>query len=549
MENKSLTYEDLHYPVKIANWDELEDRKPAQALVENTDLVVIRFDDKVSALYGRCLHRGALLSDGHVDDRDNLICGVHYWDYRIDTGVSEYNNSEVLHKFKAVVHEGAVYVDKADVVAFEEMHPQPFKRDRYLGAYADTHPVNAEPYTGYIANLARNGLSKTGHHGPSAAMGVDRNTLPKWENIQFLPAQLSSRPLLDDESVSTKTIIGPNAEKPLALEIPLFVSDMSFGSLSKEAKIALAKGANMAGTGICSGEGGMLPAEQENNERYFYELASAQFGFAWEKIRKVQAFHFKGGQGAKTGTGGHLPGAKVTPEIASVRGLQPGQAAISPATFPDFKSVNDFKEIAKEVRLLSGGIPVGFKIAASHIERDIDFCLEVGADYIILDGRGGGTGAAPTILRNNINVPTIPALARARRHLDKVGAKGVSLIITGGLRVAEDFAKAMMLGADAIAVSNSALQAIGCLGMRACNTNNCPVGIATQKDHLRARLEIDKSAKQLHNFFHATNELIKVIARACGHDSISKFNFDDLSTYDYDMHRLTGIRYAGIHSL
>ena len=189
---------------------------------------------------------------------------------------------------------------------------------------------------------------------------------------------------------------------------------------------------------------------------------------------------------------------------------------------------------------------MGFKIAASHIEADIDFALKVGVDYIILDGRGGGTGSAPTILRNNINVPTIPALARARRHLDKVGAKGVTLIITGGLRVAEDFSKAMMLGADAVAVSNSALQAIGCLGMRACSSNNCPVGIATQKENLRQRIIIAQSAKQLYNFFHATAELMKVVARSCGHDHLSKFNFNDLSTMSFDMHRLTGIPFAGI---
>ena len=342
-------------------------------------------------------------------------------------------------------------------------------------------------------------------------------------------------------------VIGPRAQKPLELDIPLFVSDMSFGSLSREAKIALARGADLSGTGICSGEGGMLPDEQANNSRYFYELASGKFGFSWEKVQKAQAFHFKGGQGAKTGTGGHLPGNKVTPEIAEVRGLKVGETAISPAAFPDLFTAEDFKAFAEQVREKTGGIPVGFKIAASHIEADIDFALRVGVDYIILDGRGGGTGSAPTVLRNNINVPTIPALARARRHLDKVGAKDITLVITGGLRVAEDFAKAMMLGADAIAVSNAALQAIGCLGMRACNSNNCPVGIATQKDHLRQRLIIDASAQQLHNFFDATNELIKVVARSCGHDDVRKFNFNDLSTFDYDMHRLTGIPYAGVH--
>lgn len=532
--------------IEIAKISALEEKVPAYALVKNTDLVIIKHEKGISVLYGRCHHRGALLADGYIEGK-NLICGVHGWDYRYDTGVSDYNNDEWLHKFTEYIEGDALLVDENEITAFETKHPQPFKRDEYLGTYADTHPEDTEPYTGYIKELAKNGLKKLGHHGFSASMGVDRNTLPKWSDIQFLPAQLASRPLLDDEKVATKVIIGPKAKKPLELDIPLFVSDMSFGALSREAKIALSKGAEQAGTGICSGEGGMLPQEQENNSRYFYELASAQFGFSWDKLDNVQAFHFKGGQGAKTGTGGHLPGNKVSAEIAEVRGLKEGETAISPATFPNFHGVDDFKDFAQKVRERTGGIPVGFKIAASHIEQDIEFALQVGVDYIILDGRGGGTGSAPTILRDNINVPTIPALARARKYLDKRDAKDVTLVITGGLRIAEDFAKALMMGADAIAVSNSAIQAIGCLGMRACGTNNCPVGIATQKESLRSRLIIDASAKQLYNYFTATNDLIKVIARSCGYDDITKFNNDDLSTFNYDMHRLTGINYAGVN--
>lgn len=532
--------------IEIAKVSELKEKQPTYALVSNTDLVLIKHETGISVLYGRCLHRGALMADGHIDGH-NLICGVHGWDYRYDTGVSEYNNSEKLHKFQEYVDGDSLQVDEHEILTFEKVHPQPFDREAYLGTYADTHPEDTEPYTGYIKELARNGLKNIGHHGFSASMGVDRNTLPQWKNIQFLPAQLASRPLLDHEAVATKVVIGPKAKKPLELDIPLFVSDMSFGALSREAKIALSKGAEMAGTGICSGEGGMLPEEQQNNSRYFYELASAQFGFTWDKLDSVQAFHFKGGQGAKTGTGGHLPGNKVSKEIAEVRGLNEGETAISPATFPDFHGVGDFKAFADKVRERTGGIPIGFKIAASHIEQDIQFALDVGVDYIILDGRGGGTGSAPTILRDNINVPTIPALARARKYLDKVGATDVSLIITGGLRIAEDFAKAMMMGADAVAVSNAAIQAIGCLGMRACGSNNCPVGIATQKEHLRQRLVIDASAKQLYNFFSATNDLIRVIARSCGYDDVTKFNFEDLSTFDIDMHRLTGIPYAGVN--
>ena len=194
----------------------------------------------------------------------------------------------------------------------------------------------------------------------------------------------------------------------------------------------------------------------------------------------------------------------------------------------------------------TGGIPIGYKLSAQHIENDIDAALEVGVDYIILDGRGGGTGAAPIIFRDNISVPTIPALARARAHLDKLGRDDVSLVITGGLRKPADFIKAMAMGADAIAVSNSAMQAIGCLAMRACHTNNCPVGIATQKPHLVSRLLVDKSAQQLANFFSASTELMQVMARACGHDHVSKFNQDDLTTWKRDMADLSGVAFGGI---
>ncbi|MEW8550294.1 MAG: FMN-binding glutamate synthase family protein [Candidatus Thiodiazotropha endolucinida] len=408
------------------------------------------------------------------------------------------------------------------------------------------HGGSEEPHYKYIQQLAEYGLSKVGHHGRVSAMGVPRAELPKWEQIQLLTAQLHRVPLLDDHPVGTEVVIGPNADKPLRLELPLLVSDMSFGALSEEAKVALAKGAELAGTGICSGEGGMLPDEQAANGRYLYELASARFGYSMDKVQRCQAFHFKCGQGAKTGTGGHLPGNKVMGRIAEVRGLDEGEAAISPARFPDWESVDDYRRFADEVREATGGIPIGVKLSAQHIERDIEAALRIGVDYIILDGRGGGTGAAPRIFRDNISVPTIPALARARRYLDRRGRSGVSLVITGGLRLPADFIKSLALGADAIAVSNSALQAIGCLGMRACHTNNCPVGIATQRADLRRRLKIGKGAEQLNSFFRASTELMQVMARACGHDHLGGFCADDLTTFDREMAHLTGIAYAGV---
>ena len=407
-------------------------------------------------------------------------------------------------------------------------------------------PTPEEPTVAYIHELARDGLSKLGHHGEMGSMGVPRKDLPHWDDIQILAAQMARKPLLDDVDVATAVIIGPRAQKPLTLNIPLFVSDMSFGALSEEAKIALARGAEMAGTGICSGEGGMLAEEQAENSRYFYELASAKFGWNIDLVERVQAFHFKGGQGAKTGTGGHLPGDKVQGKIAEVRGLEPGQAAISPATFLDLHTPTDFRKIADEVRERSGGIPIGFKLSANHIEDDIDFALEASADYIILDGRGGGTGAAPLIFRNNISIPTIPALARARAHLDQKAGREVTLVITGGLRVAEDYVKAMALGADAVAVSNSAMQAVGCIAARMCNSNNCPVGVATQKPELRARLDVQSGAEKLARYFGASVELMQVLARACGHRSLSDLNERDLTTWKREMADLSGVRFAGL---
>lgn len=407
-----------------------------------------------------------------------------------------------------------------------------------------------EPDVVLIHQLAREGLSKLGHHGPMTAMGVPRNTLPHWDDIQIMTAQLASKPLMEEQPVGTGVIIGPKANRPLKLEIPLFVSDMSFGSLSEEAKLALAKGAELAGTGICSGEGGMLPEEQQNNSRYFYELASAKFGYSNDILSSVQAFHFKGGQGAKTGVGGHLPGEKNFGKISEVRGIPTGEAAISPPTFADLTTPDDFKRFADHVRESTDGIPVGFKLSANHIEQDIQFALDASADYIILDGRGGGTGAAPELFRDHISVPTIPALARARRYLDDKGVSGdVTLVITGGLRMPADFIKAMALGADAIAVANSALQAIGCVAARMCNTNNCPAGIATQKPKLRQRLDIEQSAQQLANFFSASSELMQVMARACGHSHLNQFNRNDLATWKREMALLSGVAFAGVQTI
>ena len=531
---------------KIATWSDLAPSDLVGARVAGVDLVVVKWPDGQghSVLYGRCLHRGVLLADGSIEG-DNIVCGVHGWDYRYDTGVSQHRNSDVLHRFSSEIRDDGVWVDESEIANWSKAHPQGFDLDTFQGLYQDPGGTHLEPFVKEIRELAAHGLDRVGRHGVTVAMGVPRNLLPAWDDLQLVTAQLATSPLLDDEDVDTSIEIGPAAAKPLKLDIPLFVSDMSFGALSREAKISLARGAELAGTAIASGEGGMLPEEKSESSRYLYELASARFGFSWDKLDSVQAFHFKGGQAAKTGTGGHLPGPKVTAEIADVRGLQAGETAISPSRFPEWTQPSHFAEFATEVRERTSGIPIGFKLSAQHIEADLEAALEVGVDYVILDGRGGATGAAPALFRDNISVPTMPALARARRFLDISGAHDVTLIITGGLRTPADFVKALALGADGVAVSNVALQAIGCIGMRACNTNNCPVGIATQKPNLRARLPVDEAAHRLARYFGAVTELMTVLARACGHSSLTGFEIGDLTTFDKNMAELTGVAFGG----
>ena len=422
-----------------------------------------------------------------------------------------------------------------------------------------------EPFLDYIHELATHDAT-TIKEGPLTAMGVPRYDLPLWDDLQLLPAQLAKRPVDGKDAegkpanpVDTKLVIGPAAARPLEVSVPLIVSDMSFGALSKQAKLALAKGAKLARTAMCTGEGGFSPLELEelrahpdDKTQYLFELGSGEFGFAKLDYDDIRAFHFKAGQAAKTGIGGHLPGDKVTQEIVDARGpdkYKVGESIISPATFRELQTVDDFRRVADEVRAKTGGVPIGFKLSANHIEADMGFALDAGADYIILDGRGGSTGASPALFRNHISVPTIPALARARRFLDERGATGrVTLIATGGLRTPTDFVKALALGADGVALSNSALQAIGCIAARRCDKGDCPAGIATQREDLAYKLEVDQAARRLANFFSSCGALMSELTRACGYMRLADLSRDDLTTWRWEMAQLSGVRFSGVGS-
>ena len=408
-------------------------------------------------------------------------------------------------------------------------------------------PMAEEPTGARMHEVAHHGLTNLGHHGKMGSMGVPRKGLLFWDDIQIRPAQRTRKPLLDHADVATSVTIGPRASKPLEVDIPLCVSEMSFGALSEEARIALARAAELAHTDICSGESGMPAEEQAENSQHLYELASAQFSWNPALVETVQAFNFKGGQGAKTEAGRHFFEEKIAGEIAEVRCLTPGQDAISLANFVDLQTPSDFRKLGNAGRERSGGIPVVFKLSADHIDHDIDFALEAGADYIILDGRDGGTGVPPLIFRNYIFVPTIPALARARKRPDAKTGREVSLVITVGLQLAEGFVKAKALGADAIAFSNSAMQAVGYIAARMCNSNKCPVGVATQKPELRKHVNVPARAKPLTRYFGASVALIQVLARTCGRNALNQFTPSDITTWHREIADLRIISFAGLN--
>jgi len=357
-----------------------------------------------------------------------------------------------------------------------------------------------------------------------------RKPVISWDDILIKGAQLARTPLNEHDPVTTTTVIGPNAKHPLVIETPIYISHMSFGALSREVKIALARGSAAVRTAICSGEGGILPEERANAYKYVFEYVPNRYSVTEENLRRADAIEIKFGQSSKPGMGGHLPGVKVTKEIAAIRGFPEGQDIISPAHFDDILTPTDLKKKIAWLRETSGGKPIGVKIAAGHIEADVDFILQAEPDFITVDGRPGGTGASPKFVKAATSIPTIFALYRARTFLDRRNAKGVSLVITGGLRVSSDFAKALALGADAVAVASAALMACGCQQYRVCHTGQCPVGITTHDPKLRARFDIEKSTKQLENYLNVSTAELRDFTRLTGHHDVHELSIFDLCT-------------------
>jgi len=363
-----------------------------------------------------------------------------------------------------------------------------------------------------------------------------------FDDLVFVPAQLAKKPVdYFKEEISSKTVIGKRSKKQIELETPIIIGAMSFGAVSREAKIALAKASTLAGTIENTGEGGMLPEEREFSKYLIIQYSTGRFGITEEILKKADAIEIKIGQGAKPGMGGLLPAEKVTEEIAKIRNVQIDKDVHSPAYHPDIKNIEDLRKKINWLRGLTGGVPIIIKLAAGDVENDVKLAVKANPDIIAIDGIEGGTGAAPEVMLDEVGIPTLAALVKARKVLDRIGAKQ-ELWIGGGLRKGGDFAKALALGADAVFVATSLLVAMGCTYCRLCYLGKCPKGITTQDPNLRKNLNVEEAAQKVASYIKNCAEEIKMIAGACGENDIHRLNKSHLRGLNPDIVEITKVK-------
>ncbi len=386
-----------------------------------------------------------------------------------------------------------------------------------------------------------------------------------FDDLTFLPCSLTRIPLEGyREKCSTRTVLGTRfASKPIELAIPVMITGMSWGALSYNAKVAMAKGAAAAGSSNTTGDGGMLMAERENSRTLIYEVLPSRYGINVHHMRMADAIELTIGQGAKPGTGGLLLGSKVSGTIAEQRDLPIGVDQRSPARHPDFLGPDDMIIKVEEIREATDWqVPIFIKMGASRVFDDVKLAAKAGADVIVVDGMEGGTGASPAILQEHTGIPTLAAVCEARAALEECGLYGVvQLIIAGGIRDGVDAAKAIALGADAIYIGTAALIALNCnkpiyvedyrtLGTEPhfchhCHTGRCPVGITTQDPELMKRLDIEQGAERVSNLLRSMTLEMQMLARACGKSDVHHLEPEDMAALSMEASAICEIPLAG----
>ena len=391
-----------------------------------------------------------------------------------------------------------------------------------------------------------------------------------FDDLTFLSTGLTRFPLEGyRESCNTRTVIGArHASEPLVLETPIYITGMSYGALSKNAKWALGKGAAMVGSASCTGDGGMLQEERDASDKLIYQVLPSRYGFNPHHLAQAQAVEIVVGQGAKPGTGGMLMGVKVLDHIAEMRDLPAGIDQRSPTRHPDFLGPDDLIIKIEQLREATDGrVPISIKLGACRVSDDVKLAAKAGADAIVIDSMVAGTGASAEILLDHSGIPTVPAIVMAREALRELGLDGtVSLIASGGIRNGADAAKALALGADAVAIGTAALIALNCnreipesdfqteMGLPAglchhCHTGKCPVGIATQDPELVKRLDPDEGAERVANFLSSMTMEMALLTRSLGKGDVRSLEPEDLAALTIEASAMARVPLVGTNKV
>jgi len=378
------------------------------------------------------------------------------------------------------------------------------------------------------------------------AMGSRKRMPFSLEDLHFVPAQVFRIPKNKEEPVNTAVVIGPRAKRPLKAPIPILISGMSFGAVSRNVRVIISRVAAQDNIIFNSGEGGVLPEELESSNRLIVQYSSGRFGITEDLIKKSAAIEIRFGQGAYPGKGSLLPATKMTQEVAEIRGLEPGEDSYSPAHHADMTTPDEIRKKIGWLRTLTNGVPIGAKIGCGNIEQDIGTLLETGVDFIAIDGFGGGTGATDYCVRENVGIPLAAALPRAVRYLKQREMRDqISLIADGNLRTSADMVKCLALGADAVYIGTAALIAINCEQYRICDTGLCPTGVTTQDPILAQQCRVDEGIRKLSNFIRVTNEEIAMLTRIAGKNDTHHLGPEDMVALTREMAHIAGCRWVG----
>lgn len=397
-----------------------------------------------------------------------------------------------------------------------------------------------------IQNMLENSLrAETGDllHRP---LGSSKKW-PHLDSITFIPAQTSPFPIDNEEAVDLSVTIGPKAKKPLIINIPLMISGMAYGiAFSEEARLALTKAANHAGTAINSGEGGVLPEEIKSADKFILQFSKNEWSKDEELIKQADMIEIKLGQGALVAMGTKISPKNLTGRAREIMGLKENEDAIIYNNFFRNQTLEDLKELVDCLRRLTGGVPIGIKIGAGgKIEEDIDHVLGLGIDYISIDGGQGGSLGAPPVLADDVGIPTIHAVVRAAQYLEKRQMKGqISLIVSGGLFTPGHFLKVLALGADAIYVGSAILFAVSHTQSLHALPFEPPTQAIWNQGKFKDQFKIEDGEKSAGNFFTASAEEMKLAMRAMGKHSLKDLSKADLVSFDELTAKMLGIPFS-----